>query len=50
MLTAESGYSWRSAKALETRRRIFGHVDVVLRGQSWTAERESCSDVVEEVA
>ena len=36
--------------ALETQRRIFGRVDVVLRGQNLIVERESSSGVVEEVA
>ena len=50
MLTAENGYSSRSAKVLETQRRIFGRADVVLMEQSLTAARKSTSDVVEGVA
>jgi hypothetical protein len=39
MLIAESGYSWRSAKVLLTRKRICGRVDVVLRVQNSTVGR-----------
>ena len=50
MPSEENDCSWHSVKALETRRRIFAHVDVVLKERNLTVGRESSFDVAEEVA